>query len=162
MSLYTALEHLKINGFLTVPNETISIYKITCSQTGHFYIGQAHDLQKRIYTHFMGILDAAKGIDAHGQSVWHTQMGQELMKSYKPTRKAQTLSIHVRASLDLYIIALAGDREGANVLEAHYIAQGMKSPLCLNKGVRKCMEGPKEMAPFKITGDNGEKVYLSQ
>lgn len=137
MGLLRSAGLMAANGFWTPPGNFIYIYRISCNQTGHYYIGQTGDLKTRVYDHYIGVIDEATGISykENLRQHWQSEVGKILKALYVPSKK-QRVELFILKSLSVSVLAIAGDREAANVLEAHYISSGMPNDLCLNGGVR--------------------------
>lgn len=148
MGLYQTVDLMAANGFLDGFNRTDNtitalpivkyIYKLTCTTTGHFYIGQSHSLKDRIYNHIRAISDHGKENTRNTSAVhFNKTVGPLLMPAYQEwslpgKKKKPDFEFYVRRCLSVYIYSLCGDQQTADLVETFYIKQFIKDPLCLN------------------------------
>lgn len=144
MGLYQSLDLMVINGLLDGfdKNDTGIIalpvvkyvYKLSCDPTGHFYIGQTHNLKNRFYTHITNIACAGSGKDDL-KLKFHQVTGPLLKQLYDQwelkKKKRPEFEFFVRRSVSAYIYAICGDQISADLLQKHYSDQFKNDPLFL-------------------------------
>lgn len=125
---------MTVNGLLDIPvnqlYNLIYIYKITCKHTGHYYVGQTNSVKDRMYQHLSTIIKIMEQSDCK-RLFFHDFIACKLKNIYEKDKRFK-LEKFVRESLSVYIIALVADKDIANIVESHYIAQSVVEGLCLN------------------------------
>lgn len=134
---------MKINGFVDgLPGdqnkygETIwYIYKLTYTDTGHFYIGQTHKLKDRTYQHMTAIVNVIRNIPAAGASTFHKTVAPLLASVIEKEKRKKPESL-IYKNFNLYIFGVVSDKQSAELLENYHIERSLADELCLNERVK--------------------------
>ena len=108
------------------------VYKITCTPTGHFYIGKTNNLQNRLYSHVDEIIKVIKFKDGKPQNVH--RVFASIIENQVMKRKNENVEKCVKSSIDIEVLCIIADDEKLSlIIENHFISNSMNNELCVNK-----------------------------